>query len=149
MTAVRDASAGDMATLVRLVEDHFAGTIPFEIDASIYGSMFAGQRLDGEYLRVADRDGKAVGFLSGKIARLVPWSWEHCALELIMALEPHEKSGFAMVALIRDFERWARAQDCRLVRLTSQTAVEGERVGRLFALLGYRPVETSHMKRLD
>ncbi len=51
--------------------------------------------------------------------------------------------------LYRAFERWARTQACRQIRMVHLTDSMPDRLARVYRRLGYLPAETHYVKELE
>ena len=83
--------------------------------------------------------------LTGMIALLVydhPYSGERMAFEAVWWVEPEARGDG--VRLLRAAEQWARERGA----IAMQMVAPNERVGNLYARLGYAPVETSYQRSL-
>lgn len=100
---------------------------------------------DDVTLLVADVDDAPVGML-GLMAYTHPMSGERVTSEAVWWVDPAVRGGTLGVRLLRAGEQWAR--DRGAVALQMIQPVEADRVGALYAALGYAPVETTWMRRL-
>lgn len=142
---IRDATKDDVAAMVALLlEFHGAlapGFAPDEehLGKTVFGLVWS---FNG-FARVID-DGRLVGLLIGQAAQS-PWGRFRVATELAWWVTPDARPCREAVALIRQFEAWARGQGCRYCALSSGGDANVE---RLYARLGYGRPEPTFSKEL-
>lgn len=95
---------------------------------------------------VAEADGRLVGLICG-FPMIEPVGKQKILDELVWWVEPtYRGSRTVGPKLLRTFENYAAQKGCRFVKMV---APSGTDVGAYYARLGYAPVETSYIKRLD
>lgn len=107
--------------------------------ASAIGALYLGGRFSGDVL---------VGVLAGS-AHPNLMSGELVAQELFWYVLPEHRGGMDGIRMLRDFETWAAdagAKHIFMAHFHSQQT--GESVAALYERLGYKPVETHHLKSL-
>jgi GNAT superfamily N-acetyltransferase len=100
------------------------------------------------YLQIAEGGGEIIGFIGGVAAPFAPWSDEFCATELFLFVAPGPRGGGAAMGLLRGFLEWACSRQCRIVSASSQSGLDGARVGKLYQRLGFVEQETNFIYRM-
>ena len=89
---------------------------------------------------VCVRDSQPIGMLAMAMVTH-PLSGDRIASEIVWWVDPSARG--AGLRLLRTAERWAKALGAVAVHMIAPT----ERVGQLYAAIGYAPVETNYYRR--
>lgn len=146
---LRKADAGEVPAIIEMARPTFEAFVPFGGSEKMVSHMLTGLAQFGGYVFVKEHDGQIAGVLAGYVSALAPWTSMKCATEMLFYVRPEFRAGRSAVSLIRNFEKWGRAKGCGLVAVTANHMAGDERVGRLYQRLGYAPLETIHVKRID
>jgi GNAT superfamily N-acetyltransferase len=73
-----------------------------------------------------------------------PFTGERYASELVWWVEPAARGGTVAMRLLRDAERWAADQQVAGLQMIAPN----QRVGDLYARVGYAVAETTYLKRM-
>jgi GNAT superfamily N-acetyltransferase len=148
---MRAATADDLPALIDLARRHHAeayADLPFDgghLEAQFLARTI--DTMDGISL-VMERDGAIVGFLAA-VVTLLFMAPVRLGAELAFYVLP-EHRGHGM-ALVDDFEAWARWKDCVLSSLSTPEFPD-QRVAaammRLYRRRGYAPFEHGYLKHL-
>lgn len=68
------------------------------------------------------------------------------ANELFWFVDAAHRQGPGAFRLVREFERWGDAHDATDFRLVHMLGPKGERFPKIYARLGYRPIEVANLK---
>ena len=90
---------------------------------------------------VSENGSRLTGMI-GMMAYDHPYSGERTAFEVVWWVDPESRGDG--VRLLRAAEEWAREHGA----IKAQMVAPNERVGALYARLGYTPVETSYQRSL-
>ena len=99
-------------------------------------------------LLVAD-DGGIVGMAGALVYPHYFNQHDLVAQELFWWVDESARKGGAGSGLLQGIEEWAAAMGARSVMMLSLSALDPERVNRMYEKAGYRPAEQSFIKRLD
>jgi len=91
---------------------------------------------------LVSENGKGVNGMIGLMAYDHPFSGERTAFEVVWWVDPEARGDG--VRLLYAAEKWALAQGAKAIQMVAPN----ERVGNLYARMGYRPVETSYQRSL-
>lgn len=144
---IRPARADDIRPIVRLAIEIFGDVFPFEVDEEYAVNSLAMLMFSNGFVRVAEVDGKIVGFLVGAISLAGMWSSDLCAVEAKFGVHPEHRGSRLDRALIREFEAWAANMGVKDVAMISEADLD-PRVGHYYRRLGYVPAEVIHRKRI-
>ena len=148
MTAIRPATAADIAPLVAMGErfyhrSPFAAAVAYSPDAV---ANIIAEVMDVGVALVAESGGVVVGGIMG-ICR-APWfSDDLCAIEMAWWVDDAAR-GTTGVRLHRAFEQWAQGQGAAAVVLSDLVLADTAPAGPLYDRLGYACAERSHIRRL-
>lgn len=147
--ALRKAAAAEVPAIIDMARPTFETFVPFGGSEEMVAHMLAGLAQFGGHVFVDERDGEIAGVMAGLVEALRPWGEIKCATEMLFYVRPEFRAGRSAVSLLRNFETWGRAKGCGLVAVTANHMAGDERVARLYQRLGYAPLETIHVKRID
>ena len=99
------------------------------------------------FLMVAERDDIVVGMLAGFLSDYF-FCEEKIACDTILYVERKYRGGSAAGRLIKAFSRWAKERDARELCLGISTAVDTERIGQFYRLLGFEQMGGVYKQRL-
>jgi len=116
---VRSARATDAAAVLALARD-FATSFVID-DGAFHRSYPALLASTQARLLVAEADGRIIGYLLGVDHQTFFANGRVAWVEEITVEEAWRRRGVG-VSLMRAFERWARARECRLVALATRRA---------------------------
>lgn len=104
---------------------------------------YLAQALSGNnFLWVAVRDGKVVGFLWASVHGMAPWNPTPVASDFLFYLEPEYRGTVTALMLIKEYRAWAGKIGCVEARLSLASGINEERVGRAYDILGFKPFGT-------
>lgn len=104
---------------------------------------FLAQSLQGNnFLWVAIRDGRVVGFLWATTHELAPWNPAPVASDLLFYIEPEYRGTVTAMLLIKEYRAWAGNLGCVEARLSLASGINEERVGRAYDILGFKSFGT-------
>lgn len=139
---IRLATIADIPVMLRMGRD-FVRTgvnVPFDAayaDASLRGHLAAPERLS----LVLELQGRVRGMLCAGLMES-PLAPVRLAQELVFWIDPDARGRWA-VALMRDYEDWARRAGCRAVSLVARPGCPTD---RLYHRRGYVLTETTYTK---
>jgi len=146
---IRAAAQQDIPRLVemgcRLLSDSYPAHLTPNADALDALALRLMTGGEDTTLLVAETDGQAVGML-GLMAYAHPMSGERIAAEACWYVDP-EARGTAGLRLLRAGEQWARERGATALQMIQPFAAD--RIGDLYARLGYAPVEVTWQKSLE
>lgn len=88
--------------------------------------------------------------LVGLLAAIIsPNVVTNIATEMMWYVLPEYQKGGVGVELIKNYEGWAKEQNCGLVSLAHYNDILGERISTVYEKLGYNKIETTYIKKLD
>lgn len=145
---IREATLADLDALVAMGE-YFHASTPYSLELknnpAQYRAVGAGLiEAPAGVLLVREVDGGPVGMLGGAIYDH-PLSGERTAGELFWWSTPDHR-GVTGIRLLRAFEEWAKARGA--VYLQMVQPVWADRVGELYAALGYQKIEVAWTRHL-
>ena len=146
---LRQATVDDIPAIIALARPTFEAFVPFGGSEEMVSHTLAGLAQFGGYVRVSEVDGQIGGFLAGLVATFKPWAADKCAVEVLFYVAPEHRKGRLAVTMLKDFIEWGRQKDCRLVAVTANAMAGGDRVGKLYERMGFAPVETAYLRRID
>jgi GNAT superfamily N-acetyltransferase len=146
MVTIRKATPADLPRIVEMVGHFITQTsyrvlFKFKPDAI---AELAAKVLQIGIVLVADVDGVVVGMIAAFPIE-EPIGRQRLVDELAWWVEPDYRRGSIGPRLLGALEKWARQKGLTLCKMIAP--VESD-VGRFYARLGYRPVETAYVKRL-
>lgn len=100
---------------------------------SLYGNNF---------LWMAIRDGKPIGFLWATTHEMAPWNPVVVASDLLFYIEPEYRGTVTALMLVKEYRTWASDLGCAEARLSLASGINEERVGRAYDILGFKPFGT-------
>ncbi len=142
---IREAVSDDVPALVALGM-HFLGTVyrTSIVPDPVALETLALHLLAGEAstILVAERDGEVIGMI-GMIVFAHPMSGVRTASEVMWFV--HERARGSGMKLFRAAEAWALAQGAEQLQMVAPSLA----VGRVYAKLGFAPVEQLFQRRLS
>ena len=90
-------------------------------------------------------DGAFVGALGATIAEDLN-TGARTANELFWFVTKEHRQGSSALRLVHEFERWGDQHDATDFRLVHMLETHGERFPKIYARLGYHPIEVSNLK---
>jgi GNAT superfamily N-acetyltransferase len=146
---LRQATPADVPAMIDLARPTFEQFVPFGGSEEMVAHMLSGLAAYGGYVRIHEVEGELRGFLAGMIGPFRPWGEVKCALEMLFYIAPEHRRSRLAFMLISDFLGWGRAKGCDLAVVSANHLAGDPRVGRLYERLGFRPIETAYIKRID
>lgn len=145
---IREATDADLDALVQMGGE-FHDSTPYALELADnpaqYRAIGAGLIASPSgVLLLCERDGQSVGMLGGAIFDH-PLSGERTAGEMFWYAVPAHR-GATGVRLLRAFEAWARARGA--VYLQMVQPAWADRVGELYASMGYQKIEVAWTRHL-
>jgi GNAT superfamily N-acetyltransferase len=142
---IRRATADDAGRLVEMgqrfvAETEYSGLISAKPECLAQTVASVLENPNGVVL-VSGSDASVTGMIA-MLAYNHPFSGERTAFEVVWWVEPESRGDG--VRLLRAAEDWAKEQGATAVQMVAPN----ERVGALYARLGYAPVETSFQRSL-
>lgn len=142
---IREATLSDVPAMVEMGQ-RFARTAPYRgvlhenpIQMAAMGTSLI--ESEAGTILVLERSGVLIGMI-GMICTPHFMSGEMFAGEVFWWVDPGERGGG--VRLMKSAEEWAAAQGAKTMQMVAPT----DRVGRLYARMGYAPTETTFQKAL-
>lgn len=146
-TRILEATEADVPTIVAKALDFNASTayralIVFE-PARL--AAVARQLIESDLgvVLLAERDGAVIGMLAAAI-QVHPLSGETIATEIVWWMDAAARGGRAALQLLRQYEKWARAQGATVLQMVAPNT----RTGGFYTRLGFAEVETLYQRRL-
>lgn len=96
---------------------------------------------------IAEDGGTIVGMMGGFVIEHF-FGHDKVAHDYVLYVKPEHRRGTAAVRLIREFEKWARAQGVRAIVPAITTGMSTERTEGLYVRLGYEPNGVTLIKRV-
>lgn len=96
---------------------------------------------------VAEDEGTIVGMMGGFVIEHF-FGRDRIAHDYVLYVKPEHRRGTAAVRLIREFEKWAKAQGVRAIVPAITTGLSTERTEGLYLKLGYEPNGVTLIKRI-
>lgn len=149
MMQVRPGVPGEVPALMDIAWESFRSFAPVPGEQDLFAGVLTSLATFGGYLRVVERDHALCGFLAGMVAPFKPWADEKCAMEILFFVAPEHRRSRASILLLRDFEIWAKAKGCATMAVSANLPSGGERAGKLYERMGFQPIETAYLKRID
>lgn len=145
---IREATHADLDALVTMGE-RFHDSTPYADELArnaVQYRTFGGGLINSPdgVLLLREGAGAPIGMLGGAVFDH-PLSGERTAGEMFW-YAPMEHRGTTGVQLLRAFEKWARARGATLLQMVQPAWAD--RVGDLYAVLGYKKLEIAWTKRL-
>lgn len=104
---------------------------------------YLAQALAGDnFLWVAVRDGKVIGFLWASVHAMAPWNPRPVASDFLFYIEPEYRGTVTALMLIKEYRAWAGKIGCVEARLSLASGINEERVGRAYDILEFKPFGT-------
>lgn len=97
---------------------------------------------------VAERDGKIIGVMGACICEHQLWSRELAALDCILYLLPEERGGWAAPKMIREYQRWAKANGAKYAYLSVASGIKSNQSAGLYGAMGFHFVGYQYRKEL-
>lgn len=147
MTRVREATFDDVPNIVDKAmafnrSTEYRAHIVFDPDLVHDTVVRLIQSAQGLML-LAERDGVATGMLAAAIS-VHPLSGETIATEIVWWMDAAARGGRAALQLLRQYEKWARAQGATVLQMVAPNT----RTGGFYTRLGFAEVETLYQRRL-
>lgn len=146
---IKIAGPDDVPVLMDMAWESFRAFAPVPGDRDLFAGMLTSLATFGGYVRIAEREGQPVGFLAGLVTPFKPWANEKCAMEVLFFVAPEHRTSRAAVLLLKDFEAWAKSKGCASMAVSANLPSGGERAGKLYERMGFTPIETAFLKRID
>lgn len=145
---VRHATVADIDALIEMGKDFLAysaygKSIQMDHDQMAQGLCAV---LDDGVILVAERGGEIIGGLVGKMSNVWFNPNIKVAAELGWWVKPEHRGSKLSIKLLREFERWGKAQGASFIALTDLVIGNETPVARLFEKLDYALVERAHLK---
>lgn len=115
------------------------------VDPERIAALFHVALVHGVVFLAVRADETVVGFI-GVVADVHRLSGDRYAEEAAWWVEPEARSGIVGPKLLALAELWARQHACAFIVMLAPV---GTPVGHFYDRLGYQPIETAWMKRLD
>lgn len=108
-------------------------------EEKLAGQFIAASKIPSYYFRLCVRNDEVLGGFLGHVTTVF-FSREKTAKDISWYVERSRRGGGAAVALVRDFEAWAREQGATQFILGQATGTDIEVTKKLYEHLGYRVV---------
>lgn len=92
-------------------------------------------------------DGTILGVLLG-CQTFVPTSFSPVAIELLWYVKPEYRKGKYALQMVREFEKWAKAQGCEMISMGNMANSSMATTGKFYERLGYKLSEQTYFKGL-
>lgn len=106
---------------------------------------YASSAPDNVYLRLAVRGDELLGGFFGMTTSTF-FSQQRAARDMAWFVRRNHRGGMAALALVADFERWAKQQGIQKLFLGQSTGVAIETTRRLYEHMGYRVIGVNTVK---
>ena len=149
---IREATEADIPRILEmgrrfLAEGPYHGEIEDNPEVSERLVQILVQNPNAKIL-VSDEDGALTGLVVFLFYAHY-FSGKPTAGELIWFVEPEHRRGFTGIALLRAAQRIAKEMGATSMQFTAPaTNTADPKVGKMYEILGYHPVEVSYQKRL-
>lgn len=128
-------------------ESVFHRHIPMD-EAKLITQLQAASTLpDTVYFKLCVRGDEVLGGFFGTISTLY-FSAERCAKDLAWFVTHSRRGSMAAVALVADFELWARSKGVKFFVLGQSTGIRMDTTRALYEHLGYEMIGFNTMKRI-
>jgi len=127
----------------RLEVAKFPDLMKLEIDADMYRLLEGKDRL---YIASARENGELIGYFSIFVNNHHHYKRLLVATEDVIYVRPDHRDPFTGILLLRFGEQAMRTRGCHVI--IGRTKVEHDH-GRIYQRLGYHPMDTVWIKRLD
>ena len=108
---------------------------------------YVSMQTNGIYFKVAERSGEVLGALYGYASETF-FSADKIAKVMGVWIAGKHQGSMGFIALLMDFEEWARTQGAKLIFLDQTTALDMERSQKLFDGCGYSVCGLNTVKEL-
>lgn len=152
MTSVRTAQIADIPTIVDMLTKFFSQLSlepeRTELDRKHVTHLLIGLiKGDHGHVIVLDNDGIPVGVLVA--ARMPGLAYPASqAVELAWWIEPDFRGARSAFDMLREYERWAREQNCSVIHMGCMTGLRGDDVARLYERAGFQNIQRDFVKFL-
>lgn len=138
---IRHATTDDAETLIKFLFN-FAAESPY---TNLVDPYRIGQ-LAGSFIMDEDKLALICGDQGMLLAMTMPFLWgaKKTATEMAWWVEPSARNNGVGTALIEEFQRWAEAEGCSAITLTSLD----NSVAKLYDRLGYKLCEQTYIKEI-
>jgi GNAT superfamily N-acetyltransferase len=146
MAEIREARPEDLPRLIEMGAEFARSSVyRSEIEDVVAStrSILTFLSKSGGKVLVAEEEGKAVGML-GFLIYPHYYTGKPTAMEVIWYVDPAYRRSLTAVILLRAGERIAREMGAVKMQFTAPTAD----VGKMYEMLGYRPLEMGYQKDL-
>lgn len=142
---IRHATPADLDAMVEMgaLFHAYSGLSEIGYDPqSFRATLEAGLDSDTQAYFVAERDGKLTGMTGGIVYPAYFNNKQIAGQELFWWGEGEGRG------LYRALEQWAKSKGCASFAMVALDNEQAARMGRIYARMGYRPVEHHYIKRL-
>lgn len=134
----------DLIPLVELAYRDLPYTTSFD---SVRVEQFLLNLPHGYMLGLVGSNGVLQGVLLGTVTFLST-SFSPVATELLWYVKPEYRRGKYALQMVREFEKWAKAQGCQMISMGNMANNSMETTGKFYQRLGYKLSEQTYFKDL-
>jgi len=122
-------------------ENSIYATCGWSEKKSLYWVTTGAQSDSNTFMRVAEKDGKIVGFFLGCLTEYF-FSEKRIANEMVVVFEEEHRTKIAgsIIRMIRQFELWAKDRDAHEINLGIVSGIAGKGYGTLLKRYGLKEV---------
>lgn len=139
---IRLATLNDSALAVKLLLDfHKACDLPFQVTTAWALALFKACVNDKDKIAILKEDG---GILLGIVGPSMVGPFKQCA-EIAWWVDPDKRGG--SLKMLSLYEEWAKENGAKLIEVKSMHKFP--ETEKIYARLGYEPIETSWVKTVN
>lgn len=134
----------EIAQLVGLAYRDLPYVIPCDLDKVSQFLTALPKRL---MIGLVGSNGSLYGVLLGTVSSL-PTSFLPVATELLWYVKPEYRRGKYALQMVREFEKWAKAEGCHMISMGNMANEYMDRTGKFYERIGYKLSEQTYFKDL-